>query len=51
MAGNAVALGYAKGLEDAGYDIKSYELHHALHSMLNNPKAGKRYRKGKQAFV
>ena len=51
LAGNAVALGYAKGLEDAGYDIKLYELHHALHSALTNPKLGKRYRKGKRAFV
>jgi Fe-S-cluster containining protein len=51
MAGNAVALGYAKGLEDAGYDAKSYELHYALHSALTNPKSGKRYRQGKRAFV
>lgn len=51
LAGNAVALGYAKGLEDAGYDIKLYELHGALHSALTNPKLGKRYRRGKQAFV
>lgn len=51
MAGNAVALGYAQGLEDAGYDIKLYELHYALHSALTNPKAAKRYRQGKRAFV
>ena len=51
LAGNAVALGYAKGLEDAGYDIRLYELHRALHSALTNPKAGKRYRRGKRAFV
>ena len=51
LAGNAVALGYAKGLEDAGYDIQLYELHHALHAALTNPKLGKRYRKGKRAFV
>ncbi len=47
MAGNAVALGYAKGLDD----VQLYELHHALHSALTNPKAWKRYRKGKRAFV
>jgi Fe-S-cluster containining protein len=51
MAGNAVALGYAKGLDDAGYDVKLYELHHALHGALTNEKAAKRYRKGKRAFV
>ena len=51
MAGNAVALGYAKGLEDAGYDAGLYELHYALHTALTNPKAGKRYRKGKRAFA
>lgn len=51
MAGNAVALGYAKGLEDAGYDARLYELHQALHRALTNPKAAKRYRQGKRAFV
>jgi Fe-S-cluster containining protein len=51
LAGNAVALGYAKGLEDAGYDINSYELHYALHRALTNPKAETRYRKGKRPFV
>lgn len=51
MAGNAIALGYAKGLEDAGYDIQLYELHHALHIALTKPKSEKRYRKGKRAFV
>ena len=51
MAGNAVALGYAKGLEDAGYDAALYELHYALHSALTNPKSEARYRKGKRPFV
>lgn len=51
LAGNAVALGYAKGLEDAGYDIRLYELHGALHRALADAKAEKRYRKGKRAFV
>lgn len=51
LAGNAVALGYAKGLEDAGHDAALYELHDALHSALTNPKAEKRYRDGKKAFV
>jgi Fe-S-cluster containining protein len=51
LAGNAVALGYAKGLEDAGYDAALYELHYALHAALTNPKAETRYRKGKRPFV
>jgi Fe-S-cluster containining protein len=51
MAGNAVTLGYAKGLDDAGYDAELYELHYALHSALTNSSAAKRYRKGKRAFV
>lgn len=51
LAGNAVALGYAKGLEDAGYDTTLYELHFALHKALTDPKAGKRYRQRKKAFV
>jgi Fe-S-cluster containining protein len=51
LAGNAVALGYAKGLEDAGYDATLYELHHAVHNALTNPKAERRYRDGKRPFV
>lgn len=51
LAGNAVALGYAKGLEDAGYDTTLYELHFALYKALTDPKAGKRYRQRKKAFV
>ena len=51
LAGNAVALGYAKGLEDAGYDAQLYELHYALQRALINPKAETRYRKGKRPFV
>ena len=51
LAGNAVALGYAKGLEEAGCDATLYELHYALHCALTNPKAEKRYRDGKRAFV
>ncbi len=51
LAGNAVALGYAKGLEDAGRDATLYELHFALRSALTHPKAEKRYRDGKRAFV
>jgi Fe-S-cluster containining protein len=51
LAGNAVALGYAKGLEDAGYDATQYELHYALHRALTRPKAEARYRKGKRPFV
>ena len=51
LAGNAVALGYAKGLEDAGYDAALYELHFALHAALTNPRAEKRYRQGKRPFI
>jgi Fe-S-cluster containining protein len=47
LAGNAVALGHAKGLEDAGYDAKLY----ALHCALTKPKAEKRYRDRKRPFV
>ncbi|HEY3565307.1 MAG TPA: YkgJ family cysteine cluster protein [Casimicrobiaceae bacterium] len=51
LAGNAVALGYAKGLEDAGFDAALYELHYALYKALTDPKAERRYRAGKRAFV
>lgn len=51
LAGNAVALGYAKGLDDAGYDSALYELHYALHKALSDPRTEKRYRRGKRAFV
>lgn len=51
LAGNAVALGYAKGLEDAGYDTRLYELHFALHKALTHPKAESRYRSGKRPFI
>ena len=51
LAGNAVALGYAQGLEDAGYDATLYELHFALHAALTNPRAEKRYRQGKRPFI
>ena len=51
LAGNAVALGFAKGLEDAGLDSTLYELHFAVHHALTNPKAEKRYRDGKKPFV
>ena len=51
LAGNAVTLGYAKGIEDAGYDIELRELHYALRKALTDPKAQARYRRGKRAFV
>jgi Fe-S-cluster containining protein len=51
LAGNAVALGYAKGLEDAGYDATLYELHYALHSALTNPGTETLYRNGRRPFV
>ena len=51
LAGNAVALGYARGVEESGRDAQRYELHAALLEALENPKAAKRYRAGKKAFV
>ena len=51
LAGNAVALGHAQGLEDAGYDCALYELHFALHRALTDPRCERRYRRGKRAFV
>ena len=51
LAGNAVALGYARGIEESGRDANRYELHAALLEALENPKSSKRYRAGKKAFV
>ncbi len=51
LAGNAVALGYARGIEESGRDADRYELHGALLEALENPKSSKRYRAGKKAFV
>lgn len=51
LAGNAVALGYGRGVEESGRDASRYELHTALLEALENPKASKRYRDGKKAFV
>lgn len=51
LAGNAVALGYARGLEESGRDANRYELHAALLEAMENPKAAKRYRNAKKAFV
>jgi len=51
LAGNAVTLGHAQGLDDAGYDAALYELHFALRKALTNAKAAKRYRQRKKAFV
>lgn len=51
LAGNAVALGFAKGVEESGRDANRYELHAALLAALENPKAARRYRDGKKAFV
>lgn len=51
LAGNAVALGHAQGLGDAGYDTALYELHYAVKRALDDPKTGKRYRDRKRAFV
>ena len=51
LAGNAVTLGHAQGLRDAGYDAELYELHFALWKALTDPKSAKRYRQRKKAFV
>jgi Fe-S-cluster containining protein len=51
LAGNAVALGFAKGLEDAGFDANLYELHDAVHRALTDPRCERRWRRGKRAFV
>jgi len=51
LAGNAIALGYTKGREEAGMDTKLYELHFALRRALQDNVALRRYRAGKQAFV
>lgn len=51
LAGNAVALGYARGVEESGRDANRYELHAALLEALENLKSSKRYRAGKKAFV
>jgi Fe-S-cluster containining protein len=51
LAGNAVALGYARGIEESGRDATRYELHAALLDALENPKSARRYRDGKKAFV
>ncbi len=51
LAGNAVALGFAKGVEESGRDADRYELHAALVEALQSPKAARRYRDGKKAFV
>ena len=51
LAGNAVALGFAKGVEESGRDANRYELHAALLEALESPKAARRYRDGKKAFV
>ena len=51
LAGNAVALGFAKGIEESGRDASRYELHAALLDALENPQSARRYRDGKKAFV
>ena len=51
LAGNAVTLGHAQGLDDAGYDAALYEFHFALQKALTDPKAARRYRQRKKAFV
>jgi Fe-S-cluster containining protein len=51
LAGNAIALGYARGVEESGRDANRYELHAVLLDALENPKAARRYRDGKKAFV
>lgn len=50
LAGNAVALGYAKGTQGAGYDIALHELHFALHCALTDPCAEERHHAGEPSF-
>ena len=51
FAGNAVVLGFAKGLEEAGYNADMVELHFALKLALESNKPEKRYKSGKKPFV
>ncbi len=51
LAANAIALGHAKGREEAGADPTLHELHFALAQALANPAAERRYRDGKKPFV
>lgn len=51
FAGNAVALGFAKGISEAGYNTDLFELHQALKLALGSNKPEKRYRDGKKPFV
>lgn len=51
LAANAVALGFAKGREEAGADPTLHELHFALAQALAHPAAERRYRDGKKPFV
>jgi Fe-S-cluster containining protein len=51
FAGNAIALGFAKGAEEAGFNTDVYELHGALKAALDSNKPEKRYRDGKKPFV
>jgi len=51
LAGNAVALGFAQGRADAGFDTELYELHFALSHALAGEQAERRWRGGKRPFV
>lgn len=51
FAGNAVALGFAKGISEAGYNTDLFELHQALKIALESNKPEKRYRDGKKPFI
>lgn len=51
LAGNAIALGFAKGAEEAGFNSDLYELHAALTAALVSTKPEKRYRDRKKPFV
>lgn len=51
FAGNAVALGFAKGISEAGYNADLFEMHQALKIALESNKPEKRYRDGKKPFI
>lgn len=51
LAGNATALGFAKGLEEAGLNADMVELQFALKLALESGKPEKRYRAGKKPFI
>lgn len=51
LAGNATALGFAKGIDEAGLNAEMVELQFALKLALESGKPEKRYRSGKKPFI